>query len=441
MNVDPFALAEELWHGPWSREPMRIRLAHLLGRLQPTSQESALVDELLDRWPRRPTLDELSRRLFAHPIVRTDWSPPARPGPHGPAVTTPRLHQPMTARPLTDRAALRELLWLTDAELDWFADRQGRNVRAGSAALTHYRYRVDTRGRKARLLEIPKSRLKELQRRLARHVAHPVPLHPAAHGAVLGKSVRSCLLPHAGQPTLVRCDLEGFFAAITDDRVGGLLRATGLPDEVAALAAALCTNAVPEPVRRGLPRPGEPARQAAHWRTLRRLATPHLPQGAPSSPGLANAIAFSLDHRLSRLAAALGARYTRYVDDLVFSGPARLPVGALLGGARDICRDEGFRLAEHKTAVVRSSRRQRALGAVVNDRPSIDRAEIDRLRAILHNCRTRGPASQANRAGLADPAELARFRSSLRGRIAWVTSIDPVRGGRLTASFALIDWT
>jgi len=97
MNVDPFALAEELWHGPWSREPMRIRLAHLLGRLQPTSQESALVDELLDRWPRRPTLDELSRRLFAHPIVRTDWSPPARPGPHGPAVTTPRLHQPITA--------------------------------------------------------------------------------------------------------------------------------------------------------------------------------------------------------------------------------------------------------------------------------------------------------------------------------------------------------
>jgi hypothetical protein len=160
-----------------------------------------------------------------------------------------------------------------------------------------------------------------------------------------------------------------------------------------------------------------------------------LPQGAPTSPVLANAIAYGLDVRLTALAERLGARYTRYVDDLIFSGPARLGVGSLLAGVRDIVRDEDFRLAEHKTKIRRQGQRQDLLGAVLNERVSVPRAEFDRLKAILHNCAGRGVGGQLR------GAEHAAFVAELRGRIASVSGLDPIRGGTLQARFAAIDWT
>jgi len=73
-----------------------------------------------------------------------------------------------------------------------------------------------------------------------------------------------------------------------------------------------------------VPRPPAPTLSRAHHRLGRRLAAPHLPQGAPTSPALANLAAFTLDRRLTGLAGALDATYTRYADDLTLSGSSRL---------------------------------------------------------------------------------------------------------------------
>jgi hypothetical protein len=139
-----------------------------------------------------------------------------------------------------------------------------------------------------------------------------------------------------------------------------------------------------DPGLRAARAPGEPGE--TRRRLLHRLARPHLPQGAPASPAVANLLAHGLDRRLTGLAAAVGARYGRYADDLVFSGDRGLPVHGLLRRARDIAADEGFSV----------------------------------LRALLHNCARTGPDAQ-NRAG--HPA----FRDHLLGRIAWVASGSPAR--------------
>jgi hypothetical protein len=156
----------------------------------------------------------------------------------------------------------------------------------------------------------------------------------------------------------------------------------------------------------------------------------HLPQGAPTSPLLANAVAFGLDRRLVALGGRFDASYTRYVDDLVFSGGRSLhrARAVFIDAAESIVRDEGFALAPHKTSVRTSAGRLAALGAVVNDHPALPREERDRLRAIVHNCRVHGVAGQ----------NVSRDR--LLGRIAACGALDPRFAARLRADFDRIDW-
>ena len=157
------------------------------------------------------------------------------------------------------------------------------------------------------------------------------------------------------------------FPSIAARRVYGIFRTAGYPEAVAHLLTALTTNVIPATAWAALPRPRALPQIVAHHRLGRRLATPHLPQGAPTSP-----------------------------------------------------------------ALMTRAGRQRVCGIVVNDRPNVPR-EYDRLRAILHNAARHGPDAE-NRAGVPD------FRAHLLGRIGWVDSVNPARGSKLRARFALIAW-
>lgn len=165
----------------------------------------------------------------------------------------------------------------------------------------------------------------------------------------------------------------------------------------------------------------------------RRLATPHLPQGAPTSLALASLAAGALDRRLAALAPTLLTRYSRYADDLTFSGPADVPAGTLRRAVSEIVRAEGLRVAGAKTTVRRRHERQLVCGIVVNAHPNAPRPEYDRLKAILHDAEHNGPDA-ANRAGVAD------FHARLLGRIAWVGSVNAARGRRLGEHMARVAW-
>jgi hypothetical protein len=135
------------------------------------------------------------------------------------------------------------------------------------------------------------------------------------------------------------------------------------------------------------------------------------------------------------LAATVGASYTRYADDLVLSGDRELARAAptLVARLGAIAIEEGFALNFRKTRVMTASARQRITGIVVNHKLAVPRAELERLRAILHNCARHGPHTQ-NRDHHAD------FRAHLRGRVAWVGMVDPVKGARLSEMFDQIPW-
>ncbi len=397
-----------------------VRESHAAYRMRPADAPRALA----------ATVDRALRDLDAR--GRLGRPPRSFPG----AVFAPEMglaRWPVPAAATT--ADLAALLDLRPGELAWLADRRGIERRA-PPRLRNYRYSWLARpAAPPRLIESPKALLKETQRRILHGILGAIPPHEAAQGFRRGHSAITHARRHTGRQVVVRFDLEDFFASVAAGRVYGIFRAAGYPESVAESLTALVTNAVPHDEWAAAPRPADPAALGAHARMGRLLAAPHLPQRAPTSPALANLCAYRLDCRLAGLADALGAVYSRYADDLAFSGEravlARAP--SLRRAVAAIVADEGFRPNDRKMALATRAGRQRVCGIVVNARTNAPRDDYDRLRAALHEAATRGPAA-ANRDGVPD------LRGHLLGRIGWVEALNPARGARLRRTFAAIDW-
>lgn len=340
--------------------------------------------------------------------------------PFEPRMGTQRWHVPV----LTTSGDLARWLNLTPGELDWFADRRGLNQRS---PLQHYRSTWLARGaRLPRLLEAPKRRLRMMQRRLLDEMLSRVPVHDAAHGFVSGRSALTHARIHTGQKLVVRFDLAHFFTSISAARAHGVFKALGYPREVATALLGLCTTRTPQAVLSEAPYP-EPFTaelSGARFNQLRLLAEWHLPQGAPTSPVLANLAAFGLDVRLAAFAQKKGLRYSRYADDLVFSGEK---LGPLHDFVRTVVEEEGFRLNDAKTRVMRSHQRQEVTGLVVNEKPNVTREAYDLLKARLHRCEKQGPRPES-------------LRAELLGEIAWVAMSSATRGAKLRVMFDRIPW-
>ena len=321
-------------------------------------------------------------------------------------------------------AALADWLNVDPGRLAWFADRKGLGAkRATSEPLQHYHYKLLAKmSGSLRLIEIPKPRLKEMQRRILSGILDRIPPHPASHGFMKGRSIRSFAAPHTGRRVVLRMDLSDFFPSIAAARVGAFFRTAGYPEPVADLLTGLCTNYAP-------------ARILPTFDARALYRAPHLPQGAPTSPALANIAMYRADCRLAGLALSAGAAYTRYADDLAFSGDEAFDRGVERFSlhAAAILHEEGFSVHHRKTRIMRQSVRQHLAGLVTNQRVNIRRSDFDLLKAILTNCVRLGPASQ-NREQHAD------LRAHLRGRIAFVESVNLAKGARLRTLFDSIQW-
>ncbi|RFU47563.1 RNA-directed DNA polymerase [Paraburkholderia sp. DHOC27] len=323
--------------------------------------------------------------------------------------------------------------WLEvdDADLGWFADQWRVMPQASSTPLHHYSYKaIEKRDGRCRLIEMPKSRLRDLQRKILKGLLEHVPPHECAHGFRKGRNTASYATPHLGKDVVVRFDLADFFASVHAGRVHALMRTLGYPLEVARALTAICTNRVPS--ARLL---ADDVRERFDWQEKQRYRTRHLPQGAPTSPALANLCAYRLDLRLAGLARTMCTSYTRYADDLAFSGGRELARGVerLAVRVAAIAMEEGFSIQLRKTRVMRRAARQRLAGVVVNQRPNLARDEFDALKATLTNCVRYGVEGQ-NRDGHRD------FRAHLEGKVAQVCFLNPGRGEKLRGILRQIQW-
>jgi retron-type reverse transcriptase len=307
--------------------------------------------------------------------------------------------------PLRDEREVATWLGIPLARLRWFT-----HDRAADTTWHYVRYTVPKRRGGQRVILAPKRELKSLQRRTLADLVGKIPVAPATHGFVPGRSITTNARPHVGKSIVVRLDLKDFFPSITFQRVRGVFIAHGYSYAVASTLALLCTEYDREP----FDREGQ--------RFYVSVGPRHLVQGAPTSPALANLVAWRLDHRLTGLAAKYHFSYTRYADDLTFSGDDPAVAGRLITNVRRIVADERFTLNNAKTGVARRGRRQVVTGLVVNDQVATPRQLRRRLRAMLHNAHR-----DARGGGVAgtSPAQSGATFSHARGLVAFVNAVNP----------------
>jgi len=273
----------------------------------------------------------------------------------------------------------------------------------------HYvQFAIPKRRGGERLILAPKRELKALLRTLNSELATKLPVSEYAHGFRRGRSIATHAAQHVGKKVVVRLDLKDFFPSLHVGRVRGLLIALGYSYPVAATLATLMTEAVRQPV------------QVGEEVFFVPVGSRHVVQGAPTSPALANAIALSLDRRVAGLAKKFGFAYTRYADDLTFSGDDVAAARALIKGVQRIVHAEGFALNPDKTRVMTQRGAQVITGVTVNRELGLSRRERRKLRAALH------------RAGMGP--ESAPKRRQLEGKLAYLSMLNTRQAEALRAA-------
>ena len=257
----------------------------------------------------------------------------------------------------------------------------------------HYRpVRLPKTNGEYRQLFVPDDLLKAVQRRINDRLLPLEPVSPYATAYRPGGSTRRNAAPHVGRPVLLKLDIRRFFDSLTYPLVS--------------------ESAFPK------------TRYSAQNRTLLTLLCTYkntLPQGAPTSPAISNIVLCPFDNTLGEWCRQNGIAYTRYCDDMTFSGDFDpKPVIALV---RAQLSPMGLFLNDRKTAVIRGGQRQSVTGLVVNERLNVPAAYKRQLRQEMYYCRQYGIANHLARCGRADDVDA--YAAELYGRVCYVLSVEP----------------
>lgn len=261
---------------------------------------------------------------------------------------------------------------------------------------------------KRREFRDPHPQLKDVQRRIDRRILKRLHLPPEIHGSRPGHSPKTLARLHIRERAVLSLDIKDFFPSIRPNRVRRLFEDLGCSPEVCKMLTRLTTH------------------------------ENQLPQGAPTSPTLANLImvASGLPERLDKLARAHGLNLGFYLDDILLSGsiePERLKrlLVRIVAGC-------GFQISHEKLGkgyARLAHQRQEGLGMTLNRKLNAPKCYVRRLRATLHACRTEGPGNR-----IPSGKSCEQFRESLHGQISYVRSLNPRMADRLLVEFKKISW-
>ena len=144
-----------------------------------------------------------------------------------------------------------------------------------------------------------------------------------------------------------------------------------------------------------------------------------LPQGAPTSPIISNLIAINIDKRIGDFIQENKIRYTRYADDMTFSGDFN--PGMVIQFVQKVLNDENFELNTEKTRARFQHQKQEVTGIVVNNKIQVSRSYRREIRQAIYYIKKFGLSSHLDKTN----NNRANYIRHLLGRVNFVLFIDP----------------
>jgi retron-type reverse transcriptase len=242
-----------------------------------------------------------------------------------------------------------------------------------------------------RKLSVPDLILKRVQRSIADNILSNYPISRYATAYTLGSSVQKNAAPHVGKPKILKLDIDGFFDNITYSKVKDIVFSKeNYSEQIRILLTMLC-----------------------YYRES-------LPQGAPTSPAVTNVIMRDFDEKIGSYCAKNDISYTRYCDDMTFSGD--FDEKAIIALVKDELRVLGLFLKNRKTAIIPSTKRQTVTGIVINEKIGLTKDYKRKIRQEIYYIKKYGIDEHLRKLNVADKRF---YLNSLSGRVAFVLQTVP----------------
>ncbi len=259
---------------------------------------------------------------------------------------------------------------------------------------------------KIRTICAPSRSLKIRQQWILSHILNQIPVAECCEGFRKNHSICTNARKHIGYAQSLNLDLKDFFPTITQGSVFQIFQEMGYSRDAAEYLAVLCCH------------------------------DKKLPQGAPTSPCLANIVCRKMDEQLMKFAAEQKLVYTRYADDLSFSGNCEL--SEYYEQIRNVIWEYGFLINSDKTRIYKGNRRKMITGIVVReDGLSVPRNYKRKLRQEIYYCKKFGPASHLEHIS---SDKMVNFREYLYGKAFYVKMVEPITGQKFLDELNEIRW-
>lgn len=253
----------------------------------------------------------------------------------------------------------------------------------------YWEYKIKKSNGKYRPIREPLPNLKDIQIWILEHILYKVKVSGFAKAYVPGKKIKENVRFHKKRPMVLTLDLTDFFGSIRTAAVANIFRELGYTRPLSDLLALLC------------------------------CFDGKLPQGAPTSPYLSNIFMRDVDEAISKYCRNNSILYTRYADDMAFSG--EFDADALLSFVRTQIEYKGLTLNDSKTKLMKRNERQIVTGIVVNDKIQLPKTKRREIRCQMHYINTFGLENHLQKIG----CDKKNYVRHLLGEVTYALSLTP----------------